>query len=128
MSSRRVRGPVRQSVRGRPTLDRGKSWEEPDRDASRVRPSTFKHCCRSVATFMCTQVGVGGIIVCYALVGASVFTALEANDPENAKIIQIVDAAKGDIARTLLEDYRNNQFEKSKWEEAANNTLFRFQV
>jgi hypothetical protein len=74
MTSKKVRGPaVRQSVRSRPGLDRGKSWDaDPEMmDTPRPRQNTLKHCCRSVATFMCTQVGVGGIIVCYALVGAS---------------------------------------------------------
>lgn len=36
-----------------------------------------KDCCRKLVAFMCTQVGVGALIVCYALVGAAGFKYIE---------------------------------------------------
>lgn len=68
---------------------------------TRGRQASLKHCCRSVATFMCTQVGVGGIIVGYALVGASVFMALETQ--EDALIDVIV--KKVNLSRELTVKY-----------------------
>lgn len=117
-------------MRGRPALDRGKSWEDPERDFGppKTRQNTFRHCCRSVATFMCTQVGVGGIIVCYALVGASVFMAIEKNDPESVRVMTNVTISRNKTAELLLEDYRKFQFNKTDWEAAANRTLLMFQV
>ena len=36
-----------------------------------------KDCCRKLVEFMCTQVGVGGLVVGYAIVGALAFVAIE---------------------------------------------------
>lgn len=38
-----------------------------------------KDCCRKLVAFMCTQVGVGGLVVGYAIVGAMAFIAIEKN-------------------------------------------------
>lgn len=129
MSSRKVKNPVRQSVRGRPGLDRGKSWEDPELDGPRPRQNTLKHCCRSVATFMCTQVGVGGIIVCYALVGASVFIALETQGDAFADdVVHNVTLSRNLTATKLWKDYQNFQFNESEWALASNQSLHEFQV
>jgi hypothetical protein len=37
----------------------------------------FKDCCRKFAAFMFTQVGVGALIVAYALIGAAMFKGIE---------------------------------------------------
>uniref|UniRef100_A0A336MTM9 CSON006651 protein n=1 Tax=Culicoides sonorensis TaxID=179676 RepID=A0A336MTM9_CULSO len=37
----------------------------------------IKDCCRKIVAFMCTQVGVGGLIVGYAIVGAFCFMSIE---------------------------------------------------
>jgi potassium channel subfamily K, invertebrate len=48
----------------------------------------MKDCCRKLVAFMFTQVGVGGLIVAYAVGGAYIFTAIEGNfDDELNKII-----------------------------------------
>lgn len=36
-----------------------------------------KDCCRKLVAFMCTQVGVGGLVVCYAIFGAIGFISIE---------------------------------------------------
>lgn len=129
MSSRKVRSPVRQSVRGRPGLGRGKSWEDPEMDVPRPRQNTLKHCCRSVATFMFTQVGVGGIIVCYALVGASVFIALETQGEAFADdVVNNVTLSRNSTATKLWSDYQNSQFNESEWIIISNHSLHEFQV
>jgi len=100
-----------------------------DLDAPRGRQATLKHCCRSVATFMCTQVGVGGIIVCYALVGASVFMALETNDDAMTDVVlKNVTRFRDEATGKLWNDYMSNPFNESEWSAAANVTLHEFQV
>lgn len=39
-----------------------------------------KDCCRKVVAFMCTQVGVGGLVVGYAIVGAFGFMSIETQE------------------------------------------------
>ena len=127
-TKRKVRSPVRQSMRVRPGLDRGRSWDpDPERmmmDAPKTKQNTLKHCCRSVATFMCTQVGVGGIIVCYALVGASVFIALETNDDAVTDILQKnVSRSRSLATDKLWKDYQDFQFNQTEWSSAADRTI-----
>lgn len=39
-----------------------------------------KDCCRKLVAFMCTQVGVGGLVVGYAIVGAFGFIMIETQE------------------------------------------------
>ncbi|CAB3365998.1 TWiK family of potassium channels protein 18-like isoform X3 [Cloeon dipterum] len=52
--------------------------------SSEVDPrEKVKACCRKLVEFMFTQVGVGGLVVCYAIVGAFAFQHIEtAKDPK----------------------------------------------
>lgn len=60
------------------------SYSDSDEDPRRK----VKNCCRKALTFMCTQVGVGGLIVTYAVMGAIGFRLIEQHyiDP-NVKTI-----------------------------------------
>lgn len=49
------------------------SYSDSDEDPRRK----VKNCCRKALTFMCTQVGVGGLIVTYAVMGAIGFRLIE---------------------------------------------------
>ncbi|KAF5282990.1 hypothetical protein FQA39_LY04861 [Lamprigera yunnana] len=51
----------------------------------------IKDCCRKVIAFMCTQVGVGGLVVGYTVVGAFAFRYIEQQD----KVLQINQYADG---------------------------------
>ncbi|KAK2586535.1 hypothetical protein KPH14_011427 [Odynerus spinipes] len=66
-----TRPPLRTSLRSR---DSSSTSTGPD---ARER---IKDCCRKLVAFMCTQVGVGGLVVGYAIVGAFGFTIIETQD------------------------------------------------
>lgn len=55
-----------------------------------------KDCCRKLVAFMCTQVGVGGLVVGYAIVGALAFTEIE----KNADVIDL-EVDRNNSAREL---------------------------
>ncbi|CAL8144454.1 unnamed protein product [Orchesella dallaii] len=127
MSSRKGR-PVRPSMRNRP--HRSRSWEDPERmmEIETGRHTKLKNCCRSVATFMCTQVGVGGIIVGYAIVGAFGFMALETQDDSVADtVLKSVELARVRTADQLYSDYTEYQFNETEWIMKANVSLYAFQ-
>lgn len=128
MSSRKGR-PVRPSMRGRTPMRRSRSWEDPGMDLEGGgRHTKLKNCCRSVATFMCTQVGVGGIIVGYAIVGAFGFMALETQDDSVADTVLLgVRVARNRTAGMLYTDYTNYQFNETEWRLKADGTLHDFQ-
>ena len=142
MSSRKGRGPVRgQSVRNRPAhgpgIHRGRSWEDRgdperfggDHDEGVAGRTKLKNCCRSVATFMCTQVGVGGVIVGYAIVGAFAFIALETDGNEfGDKVLHNMNRTRKLAAENLYSNFTDFQWSESQWEIVANETLKNFQV
>ncbi|RZC36292.1 Ion trans 2 domain containing protein [Asbolus verrucosus] len=43
----------------------------------------IKDCCRKFVAFMCTQVGVGALVVCYAIIGAFGFREIESGFKDN---------------------------------------------
>lgn len=55
-------------------IDLSSRTPTPDRNRPRKR---LKRCCRKFVTFMCTQVGVGALIVFYAICGAFSFMNIE---------------------------------------------------
>lgn len=60
-----------------------------------------KDCCRKLVAFMCTQVGVGGLIVCYTIIGAFTFKHIE-----EVKVIPqdtIVEGVRNSCATSLWE-------------------------
>ena len=88
----------------------------------------LKDCCRKFAAFMCTQVGVGALIVAYALLGAGMFMNIEQerNDTDKLTIMQNREAFANELwsvievhnllnntvfvsaASELLVEYQNN--------------------
>lgn len=77
---------------------------------------------------MCTQVGVGGIIVCYAIVGAFGFMALETQDDSVADTVLHGVLSQRDLtASQLYTDYTLYQFNQTEWKLEADETLKRFQ-
>lgn len=61
-----------------------------------------KDCCRKLVAFMCTQVGVGGLIVGYAIVGAFGFMMIEIQeDSPYAKLHQHVTSRRNTYALEL---------------------------
>ena len=110
---------------------RGRSWEDPMGFDEPVAPrqAKFKNFCRSLATFMCTQVGVGGIIVGYAIVGAVVFRELETRDDAKANMqVASVLALRNRTAAELWHNFQEHPFNETEWSIAANHTLIEFQV
>lgn len=85
-----------------------------------------KDCCRKLVAFMCTQVGVGGLVVCYAIMGAWVFIAIETQ--EEYKQISVVQ----DLRTSCASDLWNittiqNVFNETSWRLAADRVLKNFQ-
>ncbi|XP_054266061.1 two pore potassium channel protein sup-9 [Macrosteles quadrilineatus] len=86
----------------------------------------LQDCCRKLVAFMCTQVGVGGLIVGYAVVGAIAFMHIEGDKdvPETDK----VNSTRYRIALRLWElTTDENVFNESAWSMRANEILKDFQ-
>lgn len=68
------------------------------------RREKCKSCCRKTIAFMCTQVGVGGLIVIYAMLGAGSFMSIEGNrnyTNESFVLINNVSQYRNDCAKLL---------------------------
>lgn len=88
-----------------------------------------KECCRKTVAFMCTQVGVGGLIVVYALVGAASFIRIETNENyTNNNHIHLVETLRNDSAKKLWQqsEFYNN-LNVSAWKTEVNNILKDYQ-
>lgn len=86
----------------------------------------FKRCCRNFVTFMCTQVGVGALIVIYAICGAFSFRKIEgesSNDKEEE-----VNNLRNNCAKELwniTEIY--NTLDKPTWQNTTDIILQNYQ-
>lgn len=87
-----------------------------------------KDCCRKLVAFMCSQVGVGGLVVGYTLVGAVGFMKIETGNVtqyyymSNVEHLRNVSAVKlWDVAR------KENTFDKRAFAGAVDVELKRFQ-
>jgi len=107
-----------------------------------------KACCRKLVEFMFTQVGVGGLVVCYAIVGAFGFIHIETaldpkfetewtkalTNPDNnlkGAWIQLaaVERLTSNTAAQLWEfTSSENVFNATTWKAATDNILRDFQV
>lgn len=94
------------------------------------RKEKCKDFCRKTIAFMCTQVGVGGLIVAYALVGAASFISIETDD----KLIDItyveeVKKVRDKYASELwaLAEKNNALFNETMWENQMNIKLLDYQ-
>ncbi len=88
-----------------------------------------KECCRKTVAFMCTQVGVGGLIVVYALVGALSFIKIETNENyTNNNHIDLVNSLRKNYSQRLWEKSEMyNIFNMSAFKSEVNNTLAAYQ-
>ncbi|XP_058824825.1 TWiK family of potassium channels protein 12 [Topomyia yanbarensis] len=85
-----------------------------------------KDCCRKFIAFMCTQVGVGGLIVVYALVGAASFMSIETQEPNH--LMEHVANLRRNCAAELWEvTEQHNLFNSSVWHLDADLVLKRYQ-
>jgi potassium channel subfamily K, invertebrate len=87
-----------------------------------------KDCCRKLVQFMCTQVGVGGLIVCYAIVGAASFSHIESHN------VTYIETIHADNLRMNLTDQlwevteKYNSLNEGSWKEETNLILRNYQT
>ncbi|XP_014485859.1 PREDICTED: potassium channel subfamily K member 9 [Dinoponera quadriceps] len=88
-----------------------------------------KDCCRKLVAFMCTQVGVGGLVVGYAIVGAFGFMTIETM--EEPEVVCVREAIRKEYADELWFGTASNQsvnvFNRTAFCEVSNNILLRYQ-
>lgn len=86
----------------------------------------IKEWIRKFVAFMCTQVGVGMLVVCYAIVGAFAFISLETE--EQSPFVDKVAALRSDCIDSLWRiTLDENVFDQTTWSEKANRVLKTFQ-
>lgn len=89
----------------------------------------IKDCCRKTVAFMCTQVGVGGIIVVYALVGAASFISIETNKnyTSNSQMEVVMNLRNQCALKLWQKSVKYNIFNSTAWKEDANSILKNYQ-
>lgn len=89
-----------------------------------------KDCCRKLVAFMCTQVGVGGLVVGYAIVGAFGFMMIE-TQPEQTATVCEREEIRREYADELWFSTASNQsvnvFNRTAFHVVSNNILLRYQ-
>ncbi|EDW84533.1 uncharacterized protein Dwil_GK18976 [Drosophila willistoni] len=86
-----------------------------------------KRCCRNFVTFMCTQVGVGALIVIYAICGAFAFQHIERQFVDDTPTQ--VGHLRGNCSQLLWNITENlNLIDKSAWVNATNDALRIYQA
>ncbi|XP_060527133.1 TWiK family of potassium channels protein 7 isoform X1 [Cylas formicarius] len=86
----------------------------------------IKDCCRKIVAFMCTQVGVGALILCYTMIGALGFMRVE-RSTENPQLHKVM-AMRNRTVRSLFKvAVVNNVFNKYTFDSDANKVLKQYQ-
>ncbi|XP_052127659.1 potassium channel subfamily K member 9-like [Frankliniella occidentalis] len=85
-----------------------------------------KDCCRKLVAFMCTQVGVGGLVVSYAIVGAVCFINIESK-VEYPELAEVREHSKQTAARLWLISQELNVLNESLWRRKVDSALMGFQ-
>lgn len=86
----------------------------------------LKDCCRKLVAFMFTQVGVGGLIICYAIFGAFTFIALEVKyDNEGIRTVQKLRIEFAEGLWNATEQF--NTLNTTAWVEEVNKYLTFYQ-
>ncbi|KAL7639527.1 UNVERIFIED_CONTAM: hypothetical protein RMT77_010028 [Armadillidium vulgare] len=85
-----------------------------------------KGCCRKCITFMCTQIGVGGLVVSYAIMGSFAFIAIEGK-PELNIYNRTQDYHEKAIKKMWNYTLQLNVLDKDRWYENVNNSLYDLQ-
>lgn len=95
-------------------------------NTSNNRGRKVKDCCRKLVAFMCTQVGVGGLIVGYALIGATIFISIE--KVQNNEKFEEVEELRRDCAKELWDiTEKYNTLNLVLWENRTDEILRKFQ-
>lgn len=87
----------------------------------------IKDCCRKLVAFMCTQVGVGGLVVAYAIVGAFGFISVEINDKLNEQNVVVRDLTENCAGRLWELTATENVFNETLWKNESDKLLLDFQ-
>lgn len=112
-------------------LSRNSSTESINSETPRNKPrEKIKNCFRKLVAFMCTQVGVGGLIVCYAVIGAFGFIQIETQsgiDPRQEQI-RNVESLRQNCSRDLwnVTSY-HNVLNDTAWKSEADRVIKHFQ-
>lgn len=85
-----------------------------------------KDCCRKLVAFMCTQVGVGGLIVGYAVVGAFSFSWIETRK-ERPQLALVQELTNVTVFQLWQITERENVMNKTSWKHACDATLLVYQ-
>ncbi|XP_031640476.1 TWiK family of potassium channels protein 12 [Contarinia nasturtii] len=93
------------------------------------RKEKCKDFCRKTIAFMCTQVGVGGLIVAYALVGAASFISIETDEKQpNITYGEEVKQMRNEYASKLYKlALKNNGINETIWRNQMNEKLLDYQ-
>lgn len=88
-----------------------------------------KECCRKTIAFIFTQVGVGGLIVVYALVGAASFIRIETNENyTNNNHIELVTSLRENCSKKLWQQSEKfNNFNMDAWKTEVDTILMYYQ-
>lgn len=86
----------------------------------------LKDCCRKLVAFMFTQVGVGGVIVGYAICGAFFFKWIEEGH-ENSKILLIDQVRSETVEKLWNATEAFNMLNNTAWVDEVNSILFKYQ-
>ncbi|XP_014262454.1 potassium channel subfamily K member 15 [Cimex lectularius] len=86
----------------------------------------IRRCCRKLITFMCTQVGVGGLIVGYSIVGAFTFISIEGKH-ERSEAEQVETLRRDCVEELWKLLNEENVFNKTRWLERASGIIKDFQ-
>ncbi|XP_022904799.1 TWiK family of potassium channels protein 18 [Onthophagus taurus] len=86
----------------------------------------IKDCCRKLVAFMCTQVGVGGLVVGYTAVGAFTFRYIETLTDDES-YLQVEEARNRTATELFQIVCKVNVFNRTVFEQEINSTLRKFQ-
>ncbi|XP_067619129.1 potassium channel subfamily K member 1 [Eurosta solidaginis] len=85
-----------------------------------------KRCCRNFVTFMCTQVGVGALIVLYAIFGALSFMHIEREYvDETTEYVSQIRHNCAEKMWNITEKF--NTFDRNEWQNVTDNILREYQ-
>ncbi|KAL6427640.1 hypothetical protein ACFW04_008837 [Cataglyphis niger] len=114
--------PMRSSLRSRDSSSTSTGIDPRER---------VKDCCRKLVAFMCTQVGVGGLVVGYAIVGAFGFATIETTLIEQPEKVCMRKFIRKEYADELWFSTASNQsvnvFNRTAFYVVSNNILRRYQ-
>lgn len=114
--------------RKRSMRDRGSVRSRGSSSASSSDPrEKLKDCCRQFVAFMFTQVGVGALVISYAIMGAFAFTAIEGEVENNEHNDHVVDLRNTCLNRLWNVTDLLNVLDEKKWKAAVRVVLLDYQ-